>query len=319
MKRINPFKSIYDACNKGNSMEKLNSLPPFPRYIDLELTNLCNFQCLMCPTGLGTVKRQKGVMNHNTYKNILDQITHYKTPVRLIRWGEPFLHPRLIEYVTELKHHGSIVHINTNGSMLDEKMIDKLLEIKLDSIKFSFQGIDTISYSETRNIDFFDELISRVKLLYAKRGNSILPYIHLSTTTTYETAKQIELFKKSIKDYVDLLSIGKTLFNHIDPDETTLDDNKKSLLLYLKSKDTVLRKHVECPEVFDKLSINWDGTVSACCFDYDNKMLVGDLKTNTLKEIWISKKMMTYRKMLAEMRHDELPLCSGCYDYTIND
>ncbi len=71
-------------------------------------------------------------------------------------------------------------------------------------------------------------------------------------------------------------------------------------------------KYKSCSEVIAKLSINWDGTVSACCADYDNKMLVGDIKSKSLAEIWNGHKLNYYRKMLKDMRHAELELCRCC-------
>lgn len=313
--RVNPFKTIYKICNQGNSKEKMNLLPAFPGYLDIELTNRCNFRCLMCPTGVGSIVRHKGVMDDAVFHKILEQIAPYKTPVRFVRWGEPLLHRNLVEYVVKLKRLGSIVHINTNGSLLTEEIMNSLLEAKLDSIKFSLQGVDKISYSQMRNIDFFDELLGRMKRLYTKRGNRDTPFIQASTTITYETAEQVNIFKESVRNYVDLITVDRTVLEHINVDEVNLSDDEKSMLRYLKSQESVVKKHYECPEVFDKLSINWDGEVSACCADYDNKMLAGDLKINSLKEIWMSPKMHSYRSLLADMRHDELPLCSTCYNY----
>lgn len=55
-----------------------------------------------------------------------------------------------------------------------------------------------------------------------------------------------------------------------------------------------------CPEIFDKRSINWDGSVSACCGDYDNQLIVGDLNQETLKEIFHGEKIQKIRKILAK-------------------
>ncbi len=254
-------------------------------------------------------------MKEDLFDKLIHEIEPYKTPIRLIRWGEPMLHPKLIDFIKKLKSIGSLAHINTNGSLLNERVIDELLDIPLDSIKFSFQGVDRKSYSEMRNIDFFDELMEIVKLFYVKRGERAKPFIHISTTITYETAEQVKSFRERIEDSVDLVSIGRTVLEHIDVSEVRLGKDETEMLKHLKEQETVVKKHPECPEVFDKLSINWDGTVSACCADYDNMMLVGDLKTNSLQEIWRSKSMTHYRTMLADMRHDELAICRTCYDY----
>ena len=42
--RNNPFQPIYDICNAGDSKAKFAALPPFPRLIDVEMTNTCNFR-----------------------------------------------------------------------------------------------------------------------------------------------------------------------------------------------------------------------------------------------------------------------------------
>lgn len=72
--------------------------------------------------------------------------------------------------------------------------------------------------------------------------------------------------------------------------------------------------HPERPGTFDKLSINWDDEVTACCMDSDNMMVVGDAKTEPLIDIWNSPKLNVYRRLLADMRHDDLPLCANCYE-----
>jgi radical SAM protein with 4Fe4S-binding SPASM domain len=313
--RINPFQPIYQICNMSNSKEKLKLLPTFPRCIDVELTNICNFRCLMCPTGIGSIKRKKGYMEDEVFNKILKEIEYYNTPIRLVRCGEPLLHPKLIEYIRILKSIGSIVHINTNGFLLDEDMMDNLLDVGLDSFKFSFQGVDRRSYNEMRNKDFFQELLDKVKVFYEKRGDSDKPFIQVSTTITYESSEQVKSFREKLNHNVDLLTVGRTILEYIDINKCKVSDRERSMLLYLKKQESVVKKHLECPEVFDKLSINWDGTVSACCFDYDNKMLVGDMKEHSLKQIWESQRMHEFRSLLADMRHKDLELCSACYDY----
>lgn len=313
--RINPFNSVYEICNSGNSRYKLNKLPEFPRYIDIELTNTCNFRCLMCPTGTLSQKRKKGFMKDQIYYQILDELKEYKSPLRFVRWGEPTLHPKLLDYIQAAKNLGLLCHLNTNGQLLDEDKIQQLIDIPLDSIKFSFQGVDQKTYREMRNIDFYSELLALIKLLYRKRGKKESPYIHVSTTITYETKEQTKKFKELVTGFSDFVTIGRTVLEHIDVHMVKLSKGEKNTLKQLKMKESVIKKHPECPEVFDKLSINWDGTVSACCRDYDNKMVVGDIRANSLSEIWYSKKFSFYRKMLVDMRHDELELCKSCYDF----
>ena len=314
--RTNPFRPLYDLCNKENSEWRYKNLPEFPTFVDLELTNTCNFRCLMCPTGNLSQKRASGFMKDDVYYKILDEIKINKTPIRLIRWGEPTSHPQMVEFIKAAKKVGVMCHLNTNGSLLNEEKIDQLIEIPLDSIKFSFQGVDAKSYREMRNTEFFDDLMATIKLFYEKRGRQLFPYIHISTTITYETREQVETFKKMAEKYSDLVTVGRTVLEgRVNMDEVRLSQEEKDMLKYLQSEESLVREHPECPEVFNKLSINWDGTLTACCTDSDNKMLLGNIKESSMAEIWKSDKLEEYRKMLVQMRHDELDLCKNCYDY----
>ena len=117
------------------------------------------------------------------------------------------------------------------------------------------------------------------------------PFIQIGTTISNEPDIAVEQFKSMVDNYADAVYVG-----------TTRD------LQCPSSRD----QYCECPEVFDKLSINWDGTVSACCGDYDNYTLIGDVKSHSLEEIWHGEKLFKMRKMLSDYRHNENHLCARC-------
>lgn len=315
--RENPFKDIYRKCDLGNAFEKIENLSDFPDIIDLELTNTCNFKCLFCPTGTRSIKRNQGIMSDEIFYKIINETKKYDTAIRFIRWGEPLVHPKLIEYIKYIKKvSNSIVHINTNGSLLSEELMKEFINIPLDSIKFSFQGVDKKSYEEMRNIKFYNELLDKVKKLYELRGEQDKPYIHVSTSITYETPIQVENFKNELSKYTDLVTVGRTIMEYIDVDKIRLSEEEKNIFRKLKEQESVVKVHPDiCPEVYHKLSINWDGTVTACCSDYDGKMIIGNINDKSLAEIWKTSKMNEYRRRLAENRFDDFELCSKCYDY----
>jgi len=313
--RTNPFRKIYDACNEGDSKQKFENLPPFPRLIDIEATNACNFRCLMCPTGNRSMKRKTGMMSQETFDKILDECAKWNCAIRWVQWGENDMHSDLFAHIRAAHDRGVLTHLNTNGSKLTPERIRELIDTGLDSIKFSFQGVDQQSYKEMRNTDFFEELIQVISNFHAARGDSPVPYIQLSTTITYEDEETVAEFRRRTEPIADLVSIGRTVFDNLDLSAVRLKPEEIERLHKLKSQESVIKVHPECPEVFDKMSIFWDGAVSACCADADKKMPIGDVNQNTMEEIWNSDAMNHYRAMLADMRHDELELCSNCYDY----
>jgi len=52
MSNTNKWNSIYSKCNSGTNKDKYANLIDFPRFLDVELTNTCNLNCIMCPTGM---------------------------------------------------------------------------------------------------------------------------------------------------------------------------------------------------------------------------------------------------------------------------
>lgn len=312
--RNNPFQPIYNECNRQNSIAKFSNPITVPRYIDIELTNTCNFNCFFCPTGTGQQKRNKGFMTEEVFDKILKEALKDNIPIRFVRWGEPTLHPKWMHFLQQATQNKLLTHLTTNGSRLSPKIIKKLIDLPLDSIKFSFQGIDRKSYLKMRNIDYFDTLIQTIKSFYQLRKDKLRPYIHISTTITNEPAEKIEHFKKFIKNFCDSYQVGRTVLEHIDLNQVKISEFDKKRLYILKKQESVIKIHAECSQVFDVLSINWDGTVSACCRDFDKQMIVGNISTQSLHDIWSSHKLQSYRKILAHMDHDLLPLCRTCYD-----
>jgi len=73
------------------------------------------------------------------------------------------------------------------------------------------------------------------------------------------------------------------------------------------------RRTKSCTEVFNKLSVDWDGIVTACCGDYDRMMKVGNANLDTLAWIWnFSSRLKKFQTMIEKKRFDELELCRRC-------
>lgn len=316
MERTNPFQVLYDICNKEDFALKISRIKDFPIIIDIELTNRCNLNCLMCPTGTGSIKRPQGFMSEAVYDKVMDELRGRNIGLRFIRWGEPFLHPSSVAYIEKAKRNGILCHVNTNGHLLNRSMMRRLVALPLDSIKFSFQGVDAESYHAMRqgNGDF-QSLIEKIKELCILRGDATLPFIHVASTITYESQEKVAAFKEMMDPFADFISVGRTKMEHISVEDSGLDVKAKETIREMQARQSLVKVHLkQCPEVFDKLSINWDGTVTACCSDYDGKMIVGDLKDATLEEIWNGKALHHIRKILGARDYDKLELCRTCYD-----
>lgn len=291
--RTNLFAAIYENCKSRANIDMLAEPRPFPLLVDVELTNLCNFQCITCPTGRRVLSRPLGFMTSEIFEKILKEaIKELCLGIRFVRWGEPTLHPCLLKFIGQAVEAGIKCHINTNGFFCDDEFIERIVRIPLHSIKFSLQGLDKSTYEIVRRNGDFLKLMDAIQTLYEYRFKRKFPFMTIDTTITDESPERIDNFKKVMGGICDKVSVGKT-----------------REIIFPKSPQT---NFPQCPEVFNKLSIDWDGVVTACCGDWNRLMVVGDVRKQTLKEIWNSERLNYFRKTIVARRHNTLPLCGNC-------
>ena len=92
-------------------------VPEFPLRVTLELTNLCNYHCAMCPSR-HQPDSVKGFMEPALFHRLVDEIAEH-LPVTLVPFfrGETLLHPKAVELIAHAKSRGlGPVQLATNGS-----------------------------------------------------------------------------------------------------------------------------------------------------------------------------------------------------------
>lgn len=314
---MNPFDALYAVCNADTAVAKYAALPAGPSIVDIEPVGLCNMRCVMCPTGLQALGRAGGFMSAETFQAILDKTAPFKSAIRFIGWGEPTMHFQLPEFIRLAAAAGRLTHLNTNGSILMTRgaLANKLVAAGLSSIKFSFQGTDPETYYAMRRTDFFEDLLRAIARMREARDSYGLgtPFIAASTTITVETPRQVLMFRERLEPLVDHLGIGSTIFEFIDMAAVPL--KQRALLEEAAAAQTVVKRHPSpCPEIYDKISIHWDGSVRVCCNDYSGRTNLGNIVTDEFPSIWRHPIMEEYRVRVAEGRY-EGPLCGSCWDY----
>lgn len=294
-KRINPFQKVYD----NPLVRKIpKDVPKFPQYVDIEITNKCNLSCRMCPRPLA--HRKEGFMEFGVFQKIVDECYEYETPIRIIGFGEPLLHPQFNEMIRYIKQDkSSLLHITTNGLLMNFNIMKTLIDNDVDSIIFSFQGTSAELYKRMRRVDAYSHLYNTIGAFAHTRSTKEKPFIHITTTTTNETKEDKESFVKEWLPLVDAVSVGTTNMALV--------------------KDIITDKYVPCTEVYHLVQVDWDGSISPCCGDFDNYLTIGNIKNNSIYSLWNnSKKLEHLRGLLNGRNHKMLNPCHRCiptYDF----
>ncbi len=309
--RKNAFRQVYDNESFKSILKNKNKLPEFPFLVDIELTNHCNLKCVFC--GQMVMSRKKGFIHEDIFKKVVDECGKYSAPIRLIRFGEPFLHSKIIDFCKYIKSKKLPLHITNNGLIVKESELEAIVDLEVDSIIFSFQGATKEEYEFMRDNNQYNKLKRNILRLVEIRGKREKPFIHISSTMTDDTEGEIKKFIDYWSSIVDSVDVGKTNFNMLTESQITELKNKGKLE-DLKKKETIEKTYKPCAEVYQKLSVNWDGKVTCCCGDFDDLLLVGDLNNESLFDVWNkSDRLKAVRSLLDNMQHTSLTLCKGCY------
>jgi len=130
--------------------------------IHIELTNQCNFACEFCPDSIMT--RKRGNMEFPVLTKIIDEISEERLTETVLFhvMGEPLLYPDLFRAVAYAKGKGLKVCLTTNGWLMSDIVLKKLLKEHMDHIIFSVQTPDASTFRLRRTKINFDEYCEKI-------------------------------------------------------------------------------------------------------------------------------------------------------------
>jgi hypothetical protein len=250
----------------------------------------------MCPRE--KMKRPQGVLDIGLYKKVLDEaVTAGARQVSLENYGESFMDPYIFERASYARSKGLEVYTITNASLLDDKKIRKTLEL-FTKIRVSMYGITRPTYEKIHRGLSFEKVKKNVDNLFRLRKNTASPLrIEMYFLLVDENRNELEGFLKTYGKVSDGVSVWKP---------HNWGDGRS----YRKSLGT---KKVSCGRPFTgPLQIQWNGLVVPCCFDYDSRIVLGDLKKQTLHEVLHGDAYKMLKEAHMSGDFSKYPFCDVC-------
>lgn len=258
---------------------KLEGLPGLA-VVNVELTSKCNKSCWMC--GRRKIERdypelvlKYGHMDFGLVKKISEQLPP-NTVVQLHNNGEPTLYPKLGK---SIKLFGKqITSFDTNGKLLVKKA-DEIIN-NLDTLTISIIENDPEAKEQYKTIKKFLKLKGEKKpfVIYRLNGNV--------DSTKYEGLEGL------IARRVIHAEMGS--YNY------RIEPTKPEIGI--------------CLDFLNHLSIDKDGDASICVrFDPKRLGVLGNVKDQTIEEIWNGEKRMQWLEYHKQGKRDKIPLCSYCH------
>jgi radical SAM protein with 4Fe4S-binding SPASM domain len=274
-----------------------------PPSLQIEPTNYCNLKCISCPRD--TMSRKKGYMEFGLFQKIIDDATNIGIHrVHFYLHGEPLLHPDIVKMIRYMKTKRIGINLITNGMLMDKKKSLDILKSDVnfsDCITFSILG-DSKEVHENvmKGVDHdrvFNNVIDFIKLRKKLRTHG--PTIETVFYTMPENAHELHMYFKRWKSIADHARCGP--------------DVSKSYAEYKKTDDNNMPlRRKTCMNIWERMTIHWNGDVSLCCEDIDGDYVVGNMSDKTIKEAWNSDILLSYRALHKEKKFGEIALCKNC-------
>ncbi|MFC1679665.1 radical SAM/SPASM domain-containing protein [Elusimicrobiota bacterium] len=276
----------------------------FPAKVWIENTNHCNAKCAMCPRE--THDRKQGIMDFSLFEKIVSETARHAAAVERVHlhnFGEPLVDKRLVDRIRFAKESGiRHVYFVTNGALLNDGVAKGIIEAGLDEMKISFYGTDRDTYNKTMVGLDFEKTLANVRRFFEIRGelgrrNPKVVVQYLPQETNRSRVKEFEALVAPLLDP----SRGDSFYIF-------------ELHNYGGGRDYVKLGAFTriCPFPWSTIVILHDGRVVMCSPDYNGLNVVGDVREQTIAEVWNGERYRRARAAFRRLDYRDYPACAEC-------
>ena len=315
------FDFVRYVSNKAHSyfLRKSKSLKVAnPSTIMLEVTNLCNLKCITCPREyLYGEQMDKGYMDFEKLKKIVDEAYPYVDSIGLTGLGETFLYKDIVNAVNYIKSKskGIIVSCSINAHLKNSVDIAGQLVNKIDTIQISMDGIGEV-YDKVRLKGDFNFFLTNLKKIVEVSSNSrtdVMLNVVIVKENYHQMSDMISFANDLNIRYINMIPINlvaktnedASYFDFFFSDEylNELQSTKRAAIKYkelefIYSDLSRGRGFKTCKYPWNYFYISWDGLLPPCCAKpFPKELNLGNVFEDGLKKSLNSKEFQDFRKL----------------------
>jgi len=277
-------------------------LPPLPSVYWVDIIRVCNLKCVMCPQSKG-LKPLREKMPLVVFRGLVDDVCENRPLIKLYLSGEPLFHEGLIEMIEYAGAKGCQTMVHTNATALTRETAERILSSSLAFLCFSFDGCSPAVYEQLRPPARFEHVKSNIEQYLAlrrERGGAG-PRTTVEIIRMEETADMLGGFVAEWQSKgVDDVHIAEHTTWHGLVDNHRVETQAEP------------REYKPCAAPFSHGCILADGTVVPCCLDVNGRMPMGNVETNSFREIWAGGEFRQLRLEMLTGTFDPGCICKRC-------
>jgi radical SAM protein with 4Fe4S-binding SPASM domain len=228
----------------------------------------------------------------------MDEIdAHGPRNLSLHKDGEPLLHPHIFSILARVKqkndHH---VYLTTNGSKLNTALSKAIVDARINHLNISIGAFSADFYQRVRggNLQIVKSNIH--ELLAVLKNAAFKPKVSVQIIRLTDFAMEAEI--ASFVQYWKAFDVAVEVWDELS--------------WGIKAIDTMPSYRYPCYSLWDSFTINSDGLVSACCMDWNRSLLLGDVRTQSIEQLWHEKQIREFRQYHIRGDFKKMPLCTKC-------
>jgi radical SAM protein with 4Fe4S-binding SPASM domain len=238
-------------------------------------------------------------MTWETYTVIVDKIRAYVKgqPYSLSYsgMGEPMLNPLIYKFVKHVSGEATTA-FSSNGAVLTESNVLKLIDAGLDTIYLSFNGDEAEIYKKMMGGLSFDKVLSNVRrAVELARGTRMK--IRANVSITKETQDRVT----RMDEFLQKEEMGPVSFSLCHDRGGNLNDKA------VCDTPALGVENWPCDVMKNTLTVDWQGKVHICEHDLHGQYQLGDLMTEPLE-------VVLARREALLLDSTALEICKGCND-----
>ena len=291
-------------------MRGTDELPYGPLKMHVEPTSFCNLRCPMCPQSIGA-NQNNGFMDMELFAKIINEARHFVGEINLFFRGEPLMHKQIFEMVEMCEQAGIAAHVNTNATILRDSSAERLLTSAPSKVTISFDSGEPEMYEQMRKGAKFDKTLERILyfLEEKKRRGLKKPYVTMQVIQLWNDSFPVGA-RPVIPEHF------KARFAGLPVDEWDTfwahgwaGTMEESTFFKPRPHGSV---YFPCNWIWKSMAVYWNGKVPACCADFAEDQMMGDLRTQSILEVWNNEEFQAIRRAHVSGDLSNFKLCKGC-------
>ena len=295
--------------------------------VNLALSNRCNAKCIWCPTSRGT--KHNFDMSKDIAFKVIDELAEFDYDINGMHFsenGEAIYNKDFMEillYASE-KLPNTKLNMLSNFGLMSRSLSEQICKSRtINAFQVNIDGHDSASYRAVKGISY--ESVMRNLKTFLEMRQQYHPEMEfaINVMPAFEYSVTVNTLMQALPDQVQDKEVPYSSFEHTRDSLQSLVKKYGVQIRHSKSglwaerktfqknidKMNIDQSKMDCP-MFDRVKseafIAPNGDWYPCCLDDNNDIVLGNVTTQTVQEIYTSQRRLEFVEKVKNRQWEEI-------------